>query len=297
MVEALFRGPSRTNACPRYTTTLFSHKNYPLHLFNIMVRIYNNMNMKHLAQTMETRRISVAGCSLRYRIPHTQPSSDRPAIVMLHGLIVSSRYMLPTATHLAPHYHIYIPELPGFGKSAKPDHYQNLDEMADTLALWMDAVNLPHAILLGNSLGCQIIARFAVRHPQKIQSAILVSPTMDIRARTAHQEIARWLLNATREPASVYPIVVRDFLDIGLRRFIATFHYGLQDKIEDFLPRIPVPTLIVRGSRDPLVPQRWVEQVASYPPQATLVIIKQASHNVNYNSPAQLAQVICDFLQ
>jgi 2-hydroxy-6-oxonona-2,4-dienedioate hydrolase len=252
--------------------------------------------MRHSKTKIENKYVTVAGRSLRYRIPCIHPASGRPSIVMLHGLIVSSRYMLPTALQLAPSYHVYIPELPGFGKSQKPTHYQNLDEMADTLAAWMDAINLPSAILLGNSLGCQIIAHFAVRHPQKIVSAILISPTMDKYARTAHQEIARWLLNITREPVSVYPIVIRDFIDIGLPRFIATFHYGLQDRIENFLPQLHIPTLIVRGSRDPLVPQLWVELVASLPPQAQLVIIKGAGHNVNYNSPTSLTHSINTFL-
>src|SRR5579884_1741519 len=127
--------------------------------------------MKQIKRNMENRWAQVRGCSLRYRVPREQPATDSPTIVMVHGLAVSSRYMMPTAAQLAPHYRVYLPELPGFGKSEKPDHYQNLDEMADTLAAWMQAVGLPQAILLGNSLGCQIIARFAVRHPERIQSA------------------------------------------------------------------------------------------------------------------------------
>ncbi len=161
--------------------------------------------MKQIKKTMESKWVQVAGCSLHYRVPHEQPAVDRPAVVMVHGLVVSGRYMVPTAAQLAPHYRVYLPELPGFGKSEKPDHYQDLDEMADTLATWMQAIGLPQAILLGNSLGCQIIARFAVRHPEYIQSAILVGPTMDVRARTAQQEIGRWLVNALFEPFSPIP--------------------------------------------------------------------------------------------
>jgi len=246
---------------------------------------------------MESKWSEVAGCSLRYQAPCEQGAPDSLTIIMLHGLIVSSRYMTPTAVQLAPYYRVYLPELPGFGKSDKPDHYQNLDEMADTLAAWMTEIGLPQAVLLGNSLGCQIIARFAIRHPERIQAAILVSPTMDACARTAHQEISRWLLNALREPFSLYPLVLRDFLDIGFRRFKATFRHGLQDKIEDYLPQINVPTLVVRGSLDTIVPQYWAECVARLLPQGKLVVLDNAAHDVNYNAPTELAKSVRAFLE
>ncbi len=252
--------------------------------------------MKKIKETMESKWAQVGNYSLHYRVPRDQPGQDSPTIVMVHGLVVSSRYMVPTALELAPYCRTYIPEMPGFGKSEKPDHYQNLDEMADTLAAWMTAVGLQQAILLGNSLGCQIIAHFALRHPQRIQAAILVGPTMDIQARTARQEIGRWLVNAPYEPVSLYPIIIRDYLEIGFRRFVATFRYGLQDPIETILPQMQIPTLVVRGDRDTVVPKPWTEEVARLLPQSKLVVIPKAAHDVNYNAPVELSRAIQAFL-
>ena len=245
---------------------------------------------------MESKWVQVAGCSLHYRVPCEQLAGHGLAIVMVHGLVVSSRYMIPAAERLASSFRVYLPELPGFGKSEKPDHYQDLDQMADTLVAWMTAIGLPQAVFLGNSLGCQIIARLAVRHPERVQSAILVSPTMDAQARTAHQEIGRWLLNAFSEPISLYPLVLRDYLDIGFRRFVATFRYGLQDRIEVYLPQMDLPTLVVRGSRDTVVPQRWAEEVTRLLPRGKLVVLEKAAHDVNYNMPDELAATIRAFL-
>jgi 2-hydroxy-6-oxonona-2,4-dienedioate hydrolase len=245
---------------------------------------------------MESKRIQVANCSLQYRVSGCQPLQNHLAIVMVHGLVVSGRYMLPTAKLLATSYQVYIPDLPGFGKSEKPDHFQNLDEMADTLAAWMQLIGLSRAVFLGNSLGCQIIAHFAVRHPHMLHAVILLDPTMDRRARTAHQEIGRWLINIISEPFSLYPLVFRDFLDCGPRRFLATFRYGLQDHIETFLPHIHVPALVVRGSRDTVVPQTWAEYVAHLLPHGTFVVLQHAAHDVNYNSPGELVKVIRHFL-
>lgn len=252
--------------------------------------------MSYNENKITSQWVHVGGRQLHYRIPHERPTPDRPTIIMVHGLAVSSRYMLPTALQLASSYHVYVPDLPGYGKSEKPDRYQNLDEMADTLAEWMTALALPPAVLVGNSLGCQIIAHFAVRHPLRIQSAILLGPTMDVRARTARQEIGRWLVNSPFEPLSLYPIVLRDCLDIGFRRFVVTFRYGLQDSIEAYLPHMHIPTLVVRGSRDTVVPQRWAEHVTRMLPQGKLVVLPKAAHDVNYNSPVELSKVIHAFL-
>jgi pimeloyl-ACP methyl ester carboxylesterase len=129
-----------------------------------------------------------------------------------------------------------------------------------------------------------------------LHTVILLDPTMDRRARTAHQQIGRWLINIIFEPSSLYPLVLRDFLDSGIRRFLATFRYGLQDEIETFLPHISVPTLVVRGSRDTVVPQAWAEYVAQLLPQGTLVVLEDAAHDVNYNAPGKLVKVIRQFL-
>ena len=61
-------------------------------------------------------------------------SAGRPEalpVVLVHGLGVSGTYMLPTAVELAPHYPVFMPDLPGFGKSAKPAHVLTIPELTD----------------------------------------------------------------------------------------------------------------------------------------------------------------------
>jgi pimeloyl-ACP methyl ester carboxylesterase len=223
--------------------------------------------------------------------------AEEDVIIFVHGLTVSYRYMCPVACELVDSYRVYIPDLPGFGKSSKPAHVLDLDELVGALVAWMDVVGVKQAIFVGNSLGCQILARLALQHPERVTHLVLTGPTMDVRARTAHQEIARWLINIVGEPSSLYPIVIKDFLDLGLRRFVQTFRYGLQDDITERLPSIPMPTLVVRGSHDTVAPQRWVEEVTNLLPCGRLVVIPNAAHDINYNSPRQLARCIRAFLK
>ncbi len=54
------------------------------------------------------------------RVSEDRSPEGRPAVILVHGLVVSSRYMVPTLRQLAPHYRVYAPDLPGFGKSTNP---------------------------------------------------------------------------------------------------------------------------------------------------------------------------------
>lgn len=245
---------------------------------------------------LESKWTDVNGLSIHARVSVAPVPVEDLAIVMVHGLVVSSRYMVPTAIRLAPYYHVYAIDLPGFGKSDKPSHVLNITELSDVLADWMQAIGLKQATFLGGSMGCQVIANLALRHPERISRAILIAPTMDPRARTAYQEILRWLLNGTREPLSLFPIVIHDYLDAGLRRFVRTFQYALQDRIEEHLPHVQSPTLVLRGSYDTIVPQRWAREAARMLPQGKLVVIPRAAHDVNYNSPVKLTRVVRAFM-
>lgn len=253
--------------------------------------------MKHTDEQLKTQWAQVGDLAIRYRTNKDDPPTNAPAIVLIHGLVVSDRYLLPTACCLTPHYRVYVPDLPGYGKSDKPKHTLNIVELAEATNAWMQAIGLQHAIVLGNSLGCQIVAQLAVRHPERVQRAILTGPTMDPRARNAPHITARWIVNMPNEPLSLYFVILRDVIDIGIKRFIMTFRYGLQDRIELNLPHMHMPTLVVRGQRDTVAPERWTREMAGLLPVSKHVVIPGAGHAVNYNSPEKLASAVEAFLQ
>jgi 2-hydroxy-6-oxonona-2,4-dienedioate hydrolase len=215
---------------------------------------------------------------------------------MVHGLLVSSRYMLPTAERLAPDFPVYVPDLPGYGKSTKLPRVLSVPELADGLASYLRAAGLGPVALLANSFGCQIAVDFAVRYPEHVARLILVGPTVDPHAHTMHQQIGHWLLNLPGEPPALGLVVLRDLLDMGPRRMLATFRRMLDDHIETKLPRVAAPTLVVRGGRDTSVPQRWVEEATRLLPRARLVVVRGAAHTLNYNSPRALVRVVRAFL-
>ena len=104
------------------------------------------------------------------------PPADAPVMVHVHGFAISGRYMMPTAWRLAPSFHTYVPDLPGFGRSERPPKPFDIPQLAEALARFLDHVGVKRATFLGNSLGCAIIAEFVARFPDRVERAIFVSP-------------------------------------------------------------------------------------------------------------------------
>jgi 2-hydroxy-6-oxonona-2,4-dienedioate hydrolase len=223
-------------------------------------------------------------------------SSGRPAVILLHGLGTSSLYMVPTAARLAEDFRVYALDLPGFGHSSKPPHALGLPALAEVLAGWMSRVGLDRAPMVGNSFGCQVIAEFGLRYPDRLARAVLQGPTIDAHARRAIRQFGRFALDPPREKIPEYFINAYDYWRTGLLRGWETFQIALQDRIEDKLQRLDTPVLVVRGQHDPIVSQRWVEELTALLPNGRLVITPGA-HTPNFSKPLTFAGVVRAFLR
>jgi len=239
----------------------------------------------------------VEGLSIHDRRSTEALPEDAPIVILVHGLVVSSRYMMPTAELLAPVAHVYAPDLPGYGESDKPDYMLELPELADILCKWMDAVGIEKATMLGNSFGCQIIVEFAIRHPHRLERAVLQGPTMNRHTRTFGQQLWQLILDSRYEDSSQAPIQAYDYWQAGLLRAVCTIQIALADRIEAKLPDVQVPTLVVRGEKDPLVPSYWAEEVVELLPQGQLAVIPGGGHTLNYSAPLELTRVTKAFLE
>lgn len=238
----------------------------------------------------------VGGLPMHARVALNLAPAGAPVVVLVHGLVVSSRYMIPTVVRLAPDCRVYAPDLPGFGRSAAPPHVLDIHGLADALVGWMRALGLGRVSLVGNSLGCQVIVDVALRYPEHVERIVLTGPTMDRRGRAGLEQARRLLLDVPRERPSLLVRWARDYLSAGAHRTLRTFWYGLTDPVEAKLPRVQIPALVVRGERDPIVPQAWAEEVARLLPMGRLVVIPGAPHALNYSRSRELVRIIRPFI-
>jgi pimeloyl-ACP methyl ester carboxylesterase len=209
--------------------------------------------------------------------------------------------MVPLARRLARSLHVLAPDLPGFGRSEKPARALDIGGLADALNGWLVTLGLRRVVLVGHSLGCQTIASFAARHPhvvrERVVGAVLAGPTTDRRARSTPIQLLGLLRTAPRERASLLLVQVADLWDAGVPRAWRTHRAALVDPIEARLSSLHVPTLVVRGTRDPLVPASWAREVVARLPRGRLHEIPGGPHAVHYTRPDAFAGIVEEFVR
>lgn len=238
----------------------------------------------------------VEGLSIHARVS-MGPTAGALPVVLVHGFGMSSAYMTPIARRIAAEYPVFAPDLPGHGRSEKPERTFNVPELADRLRAWMDAVGLRRVAFLANSMGCQVVADLAVRYPERTDRLILLGPTLDPEAHTVRQQLPRLLRAGAAERASLPPLLIADYLKTRPRRLVKELKAMFADRIEEKLPKIEAPAMVVRGERDAVIPQGWAEEVARLLGTDRLVVIPDAGHALNYSAADELMRRIRPFLR
>jgi pimeloyl-ACP methyl ester carboxylesterase len=237
-----------------------------------------------------------AGRRLHARVSVARGRSTTP-VVLVHGLIVSSRYLMPTAVELAADFPVLVPDLPGYGSSDAPaGRALDLTALADAVIACARADGHECVSLVGNSFGAQIVVEAALRHPEHVDRVVLLGPTVDPAARGLIRQSVRWLRNAPDEHLSAVPIMARDLADVGPWRAAHLLRVMLGDRVEEKLPHVHCPALVVRAGRDRVVPSEWALRVAALLPRGELAVLPGYAHMAHYSGPLALVPLLRPFL-
>jgi len=268
-------------------------------------------------RTMER---TVAGTKLR--LIDTGPGGGGVPVIFIHGLgasVYSWRYQLGPTT-AAGHRAVAFDNR-GFGFSGKPRRgYDNAAYARLVLAL-MDSLQIPDAVLVGQSMGGAIALEVAARSTQRVRGLVLIGAAgLGVRRPSALQ-LARWplvgpVLSGLRgrrftakvlrttygDPAKVTERDVDQYYapvaDPGYTRaFRAVLREFRFDGLAGRLTVIQTPSLVIWGGRDRWIPPALGKQMASELPRAAFVVIPEAGHAVNEEAPDAVNRLILSFLQ
>ena len=226
-----------------------------------------------------------------------QRETGRPAtpVVLLHGLAVSHRYLMPTARRLGPR-PVYVPDLPGFGLSERPPAALDVPGHARAIAAWLDRQAIGPAAIVGHSFGAQVAVELTVTRPDLVSALILGSPGTDPAAATVPAQLWRLLRLLPHEQWWQAPILARDIRDAGPRRILRTLHHAVRDHVEAKLPGVRVPTLVLGGELDRIAPPAWLARAATLTPLGRTSLVTGTAHNIATTAGRRTAEAIEAFL-
>jgi len=174
--------------------------------------------------------------------------------------------------------------LPGMGLAERAP---SVDALAARL---LAEVGEGPVVLTGHSQSCQVVAAAAT--DPRVVAVVLLGPTTDARLRTVRGLARQWLRTAVHEPVRSVPRILAQWWRTGPRAMVALWHSAAPDRIEGRLAAVPVPVLVVRGTRDRLCPHDWAARVAASAPRGRLVEIPGAAHMTPLTHPDEVAALL-----
>jgi pimeloyl-ACP methyl ester carboxylesterase len=269
-----------------------------------MVKNAEKASYRHRARMTPRRPASalaehwtmIDGVDVFYRESANPP--DARVMTHVHGFGLSGRYLLPTAELLADEFHTYVPDLPGFGRSGKHGAALDIPDLAHAAVRFLDDRGVETTSVVGNSMGCPVIVELAHRYPERIERAVLVSPAGGIHNQPLRRAIGQLAKDGGREPRKMITVATPDYLRFGVPSTFKMFKALTQYPSLQRLLELKVPTLVVLGTKDPLLPstERIKQVVAQDQNHVLLVALEGAAHAINYSHPRELAHVIRRFM-
>jgi len=171
-----------------------------------------------------------------------------------------------------------------------------LDDHAGVVAGVLEQCDIAQPVLVAHSMGCQVVTALALLSPTTAAHLVLLAPTINAAERSFAQAAFRLAQDITREPFRANLAVGTDyFFRCGPVYFIRQLPQLLGDRLEERLPRITTPTLVVAADRDPVVPIDWADQVARLLPNGRLEVVN-GPHVMMFTDPERIAHLISSLI-
>ena len=247
-----------------------------------------------------------------YRLRYLEAGSG-PPLVLVHGLGSSAtqdwgRLIAP----LSRRFHVYAPDLPGFGESERPAAADySIPMQVEAVRAFMEAKGFRRARVAGLSMGGWIVSRLAGERPEMVERLVVVDaagmrperPDIPAEVLLPHdEEGVRRLVAAVRHNAPVPPsFVARDLLARRLREEWITRRAleSMRDGgywLNGTLGRADMPVLVVWGKQDALIPVAYAAGLAAEFPRAELVVLDGCGHVPMADCPEAFDRAVLPFL-
>jgi pimeloyl-ACP methyl ester carboxylesterase len=238
--------------------------------------------------------IEVRGTRVRY-VESGSPNTGAP-LLMVHGYNGSCDYWFPrTLSGLAVERRVIAFDLPGNGWSGDWERY-SLEAYAGFVPDFMDALGIEQADLLGHSMGGFVAMAAAAGKPGRFRKLVLVDSAGARRLRLGVLHSLRMLGDPSVWQVRMYPTFAR--VALKGRAVAEGLHILRAGRIANAgFQRLALPTLVIWGERDRLIPPEHGAHIAQNILGATHVVISGAGHMPFYEKPREFLDHVLTFLR
>lgn len=215
-------------------------------------------------------------------------------VILVHGIGVSGRYFTRLARELSRSARVLVLDLPGFGGSPRPTAPLSIHEHGEVVAEVMARSGLVRPVLVGHSMGAQIVTEVALAHPEAVAGVVLIGPVVDPEARSGVQQAARLIRNVVHESPAAMVMQAREWIRCGPRWFAATMPAMLEYPLESLLGDLRVPVVLARGEHDPVTPARYLDLLSARVPDARTLEVPGAGHVAMFRWPEHVATAVLE---
>ncbi len=222
----------------------------------------------------------------------TSRSPDAPTYLLVHGIGASHRYYRRIQKSLAATGHTHSLDLPGFGGTRTPARPLAIEEYGALLGRLLDQLEVPRAVVVGHSMGAQFATELARQRPDAVSHLVLIGPVTDPRRASAVQQAMGLTRDVVKEPPSGNLIVFQDYLECGPRWFSTELALMIDYRTDLALREVRSPTLVIRGTGDPVSGSEWCAVLAASAPDGHVIEVPGHRHLVHHSAAVQTAVCI-----
>jgi pimeloyl-ACP methyl ester carboxylesterase len=266
--------------------------------------------------------IDVAGMKVHLR--DEGPRDDPTPLVLLHGTAASLHTWEGWVETLKARRRVIRFDLPGFGLTGpSPDADYSIENNVRFITAMLDRLGVRHCVLGGNSFGGNIAWRTALSHPDRIDRLILVdaggyalagsSPPLGFRIaqlpglnRIFETTLPRSLIESSvravyGDPSKVTPELIDRYYELALREgnrkaLAQRFAQARPGELAARIPELKMPTLILWGGRDGLIPPEAAARFHRDISGSRLVMFDDLGHVPHEEDPGRTVAAVKDFL-
>jgi len=270
-----------------------------------------------------------AMCLVNGHEMHFKRGGTGPPLVFVHGVLGTHEVWVDLAALLAEEHTVILPDLFGHGASSKHRGDYSLGAHAAAVRDLITACGLARVTMIGHSLGGGIALQFAYLFPERVDALVLVASgglgrevNLLLRAPTLPGSELVLPLIANRWACRQGNTLSRGLRAVGIkggpdvaqawhgfeslgdaahrRAFLATIRAvvgpeGQRLSAREILPQIAVPTLVVWGKRDRMIPISHALEAVELIPNARLEVLEKAGHFPHLDEPERFAELIREF--